>query len=60
MDQSTPVKTLVNQIPFEVGRQVSSKTTSNPARFNPACSHCDNGLASSPIRFTAEIGPDLV
>jgi hypothetical protein len=34
--------------------RVSSKTVSNPARFNPACNHCDNGPASSPIRFTAK------
>ena len=25
-----------------------------PARLSPACSHCDNGPASSPIRFTAK------
>ena len=34
--------------------RVSSRTVSNPARFSPACSHCDNGPASSPIRFTAK------
>src|SRR6266481_3619819 len=34
--------------------RVSSRTVSNPASFNPACSHCDNGPASSPIRFTAK------
>ena len=33
---------------------VSSKTASNSARFSPACSHCDNGPASSPIGFTAK------
>src|SRR5262245_46645262 len=37
--------------------RVSSRTASNPARFNPACSHCDNGPASSPIRFTAKPSP---
>ena len=34
--------------------RVSSRTVSNPARFSPACSHADNGPASSPIRFTAK------
>ena len=34
--------------------RVSSRRVSNPARFSPACSHCDNGPASSPIRFTAK------
>ena len=32
--------------------RVSSRTVSNPACVSPACSHCDNGPASSPIRFT--------
>jgi hypothetical protein len=30
---------------------VSSRMASNPARFRPACSYCDNGPASSPICF---------
>jgi hypothetical protein len=34
--------------------RVSSRTVSYPAPFSPACSHCDNGPASSPIRFTAK------
>jgi hypothetical protein len=34
--------------------RVSSGTASNPAPFSPPCCHCDNGPASSPIRFTAK------
>ena len=30
--------------------RVSSSTASKPASVKPACSHCDNGPASSPIR----------
>ncbi len=30
--------------------RVSSSTTSKPAALNPACSHCDSGPASRPIR----------
>src|SRR5262245_13189299 len=37
--------------------RVSSRTASNPARISPACSHCDNGPASSPISFTGEPSP---
>ncbi len=33
--------------------RVSSSATSNPAAVRPACSHCDSGPASSPIRVTA-------
>jgi hypothetical protein len=29
----------------------------NPARISPACSHCDNGSASSPISFTGNSSP---
>src|SRR5947207_927845 len=37
--------------------RVSSRTASNPARISPACSHCDNGPASSPISFTGKPSP---
>ena len=33
--------------------RVSSSTASNPAPVRPACSHCESGPASSPIRVTA-------
>ena len=33
--------------------RVSSNTTSNPAPVRPACSHCESGPASNPIRVTA-------
>jgi hypothetical protein len=32
--------------------RVSSSTASKPAPLRPACSHCDKGPASSPIRVT--------
>jgi hypothetical protein len=32
--------------------RVSSSTASSPAPVRPACSHCDKGPASSPIRAT--------
>ena len=34
--------------------RVSSSTTSSPAFVRPACSHCDSGPASSPIRVTTQ------
>jgi len=37
--------------------RVSSRTASKPAPLRPACSHCDNGPASSPIRVTAKPSP---
>ena len=32
--------------------RVSSSTVSKPASLSPACSHCDRGPASSPMRVT--------
>src|SRR5438270_13346059 len=37
--------------------RVSSRTTSNPAATKPACSHCDRGPASNPIRVTPVSSP---
>jgi hypothetical protein len=33
--------------------RVSSSAASNPAAVRPACSHCESGPASNPIRVTA-------
>ena len=33
--------------------RVSSSTASKPALANPACSHCDKGPASRPMRVSA-------
>ena len=40
----------------ERGFRVSSRMASNPARFRPACSHCNNGPAPTPICFTVMPG----
>jgi hypothetical protein len=37
--------------------RVSSSTASKPASLKPACSHCESGPASSPIRVIATPSP---
>ena len=43
-------------VALSVRGRVSSRMASNPARFRPACSHCNNGPASTPICFTVMPG----